>query len=353
MDNKHISPAGCRIIVTVVLTIITLLCASSFSCRLDQEGITILGGTYSCPKLVDFAITGTNTLEMTFSQEVTVSELKVAGTDISAEAFSGLSVQPAETLVAENGNGTFQYVMNFDESFSCGNDYVLYAVVEDDYGNTLSFSTGFSGYNDTIPVLALSEVRTEYDSKKPRLEFIELYVLEDGNTAGMVIEVYYNSKKNVYVFPAVDVRQGDFLVLHMRNPDAAGTDELAGITECTAPDSCTQARDFWYPSETKALGSTGVILLKERENGRIADALLYAESNKTSWPKDEMKAAAQSVLLAGLWEDGSEPSDAVCSDACSPTRTLSRKDYTKPGASSWIVVASKGETPGTVNSLKE
>lgn len=353
MKKHHFTSDSARIIITLVLTVITLICVSSFSCRLSPEGITILGGTYSCPKLVDFAITGSNTLTMTFSQKVTVSEMKVAGTDITPEDFVTLNTQPDEILITENEDGTFRYVMSFQDGFDCGNSYVLYAVVEDDYGNSLSFSSGFSGYNDTIPTLALSEVRTEYDSKKPRFEFVELYVLEDGNTAGMMVEVYYGSKKNEFIFPAVDVHQGEFLVLHMRTPDESAFNELGDINACTAADSCADARDFWYPSESKTLGSTGVILLRERENGRIADALLYAESSKASWPKDEMKAAAQSALLAGLWEEGSEPSDAVCSDSCTATRTLSRKDYSTVGAAAWIVVAQKGETPGKVNSLKE
>lgn len=349
MDRKKLKTAGVKAAITLALTVITLICVSSFSCQLSPEGITILGGTYDCPKLAGFSIEGKNDLKVCFTKQVSLTELRIVTADATPEEFAGAGMVPADTEITQNDDGTWLYDMTFTEDFECGNTYVLYGVVEDERGNSLSFSSGFSGYNDNLPELALSEVRTEYS--KPKLEFIELYVLEDGNLGGMVLEVYYGSKKNVLVFPAVTVHQGEYVVLHMRTVEETA-DELDEVTECTAADSCPSARDLWFPSETKAIGKTGVILLRERENGALTDALLYAESSKSYWPNDDMKAAAQSAFLAGIWKDGAETDQAVCSDRCTTTRTLSRQNYAEEGVSSWIVVATSSATPGTANSSK-
>lgn len=350
MNRKHISQTGCRLLITAVLTLIVLACVTSFSCQINPEGITILGGTYECPKLTAFSITGKSSLQLTFSQKVGISDMRITDTDASAEQFALTSTMPSDIAITSTDDGGYLYDMTFSEEFICGTSYVLYGVVEDENGNSLSFSSGFAGYNDNLPRLALSEVRTEYS--KPKLEFIELYVLEDGNLGGMELEVYYGTKKNVFIFPATAVHAGEYIVLHMRTVDDTAFDETEDVTACTAADSCSSARDLWFPSEVKAIGKTGVILLKERENGQLCDALLYAESSKSYWPQDDMKAAAQNAFLEGIWTGGAEPGDAVCSDKCTTTRTLSRQNYTENGAAAWIVVATSSATPGTANSSK-
>lgn len=349
MDSKKLKAAGVRILITLAMTVITLICVSAFSCQLSPEGITILGGTYDCPKLTGFFIEGKNRLKVLFSKRVSLTELRIVPADATQEQFADESMLPSGTEINETEDGFWQYDMTFDETFECGNAYVLYGVVEDSRGNSLSFSSGFSGYNDDLPEIVLSEVRTEYS--KPKLEFVELYVLKDGNLGGMELEVYYGTKKNTFIFPAVRVHEGEYIVLHMRTVEQT-EDELESISSCTAADACPAARDMWFPSETKAIGKTGVILLRERENGALTDALLYAESGKSYWPNDGMKAAAQSAFLAGIWKEGAETDQAVCSDKCTTTRTLSRQNYEEEGAASWIVVATSSATPGARNSEK-
>lgn len=348
MNRKHIRAAGFRLFITLALTAIALACITSLSCQLNPEGITILGGTYDCPKLMDFSIEGKNELKMTFSQEIAFSEMRICSTDTTPEEFARISTQPDDTAISTTANGSYQYEMTFNEDFDCGMTYLLYAVVEDMYGNSLSFSSDFCGFNDNLPQIALSEVRTEYSKPKP--EYIELYVLGDGNLGGMRLEVFYSSKKTVFTFPSVDVHQGEYIVLHMRTIEAGSFDEADDTTVSTAADSCPEARDFWVHSESKTVGKTGVILLRERDNGPLVDALLHAESSKANWPNEDMKAAARNAFLSGVWAAGDAPANAVCSDKCTATRTLSRQDFSVEGASSWIVVATSSATPGAPNS---
>ncbi len=350
MKKNLLTTSGCRIILTLALTVIALICVSSFSCQLSPEGITLLTGTYDCPKLIDFSIEGKNELQMTFTQEVEFSEMTITPENAAPETFTETQTLPDETNVTETDDGTYQYDLTFPGSFDSGTNYTLYAVVEDTHGNSLSFSSGFTGFNDNLPDIALSEVRTDYS--KPKAEFIELYVTGDGNLGGLCLEFFYGTKKNTYIFPAVDVHEGEYIVLHLRTLDETAVDEIEDTAECSAADSCPEARDFWHPSEVKILGKTGVVLLRERENGPLVDALLFAESGKDSWPGDDMKAAAQLAYIAGKWTGGSEPGNAVCSDKSTTTRTLSRQDFSTEGTGSWIVVATSCATPGTANSSK-
>lgn len=350
MNSNKFHTTGISLLAALALTVIAIACATSFSCHLSPEGITVLGGSYDCPKLVDFSIEGKNELKMTFSQEISFSEIRICDSETTPEEFAGIVSLPDATSVTATENGNVSYDMTFNEGFDCGTIYKLYAVVEDTYGNSLSFSSDFCGYNDNLPHIALSEVRTEYSKPKP--EYIELYILGDGNLGGMLMEVFYSSKKTCFTFPPVDVHQGDYIVLHMRTVEAGSIDETDDTALSTAADSCPQARDFWVPSDTKTLGKTGVIILRERENGPLVDALLFAESSKTSWPNESMKTAARNAHLSGIWTDGEDPSDAVCSDKCTGTRTLSRQNFSAEGAPSWIVVATSSATPGAENSSR-
>ena len=350
MKKNFLTTTGCRIILTFALTAIVLICVSSFSCQLTPEGITLLTGTYDCPKLIDFSIEGKNELQMTFTQEIAFSEMTITPAGTAPEDFAGIQTQPEETNVTETEDGAYQYDLTFQDDFDYETNYTLYAVVEDTHGNSLSFSSGFTGFNDNLPGIVLSEVRTDYS--KPKTEFIELYVTGDGNLGGLFLEFFYGTKKNTYMFPAVDVHEGDYIVLHLRTLEDTAVDETGDTAECSAADSCPEARDFWHPSDIKILGKTGVILLRERENGPIVDALLFAEANKTAWPGDDMKAAAQLAYIAGRWNDGCEPENAVCTDKCTTTRTLSRQDFSAGGVDSWLIVATSCATPGAANSSK-
>lgn len=257
-------------------------------------------------------------------------------------------IESATVTVTEDGN--YQYDLTFSDDFDSDTTYLLYAVVEDTNGNSLSFSSGFSGYNDNLPEIVLSEVNTEWNN--PKAEYIELYVLEDGNLGGLCVDIYYGKNISTYIFPSVDVQQGDFIVLHLRNTAPGAADETGAIDVSSSKDSCPAARDFWFPSETKIINKTGIILLRERENGPLLDALFFAESSKTSWPRDEWKTTAQTAFMARLWPEGSEITGAVCTDKVSSTRTLSRQDYYRKGASAWLLVATSCATPGAANSDK-
>ena len=362
--------------IAVIAGVVTAVCfpVTAASCRVSPEGITIIGGDYSSPKLLDFIVAGTDSLKFVFSDEIELDNLYVSPSSASADEFarSQVSMTSASLEKTDLENGV-EYTLRMPEETECGIEYVVFAEAEDKRGNTLSFSTSFYGYNEMIPKLILSEVRTE--ASKPKPEFIELYCLSGGNTGGMVLEIAYNKLGSVkYTLPAADVSAGEYIVVHLRSyddqkmlcVDETGTD-AASLSASTAADSCPGSRDFWLKDNTKVIGKTAVIMLWERSRGRMLDAILIAESEKESWQTAYAGDAAQSAVLADVWIDGASVLDAVCSDKVTATRTVSRQnipqlaaavgdaDFLWPvpvAASDWMVVATSQATPGKENSNK-
>ena len=365
--------------VAVIIGAVTAISfpVAAFSCQMSPEGVTIIGGDYSSPKLVDFIVSGTDSLQLTFSDEISLGKLYISPSSADENEFSGSQINQIDLMPVEDEENAAEnrvaYMLRLPEQTECGMEYVLFAEAEDKKGNTLSFSTVFYGYNEQVPKLILSEVRTE--AAKPKPEFIELYCLSDGNTGGMILEIFYNKANSFkYVLPAASVKAGEYIVVHLRSYDdqkpfcvnEADSDELA-LSASTAADSCPGVRDFWHDENTKLLGKTSVILLWERSRGRIADALLIAESEKGGWSSSAAGDAAQSAVLADVWIDGASVSDAVCTDKTTATRTVSRQnieeiteaasspDFVWPvpvSASDWLVVATSQATPGKPNSSK-
>ncbi|MCR4940501.1 MAG: hypothetical protein K5930_10420 [Treponemataceae bacterium] len=361
--------------IAIIAGTVSALCfpVTAASCRVSPEGVTIIGGDYVSPKLLDFVVTGRDSLKLVFTDEIQLNSMYISPSSADASAFEAsridMNILDIEKTNVDEG---VEYKLIMPEKTVSGKEYVLFAEAEDSKGNTLSFSSAFYGYNELVPKLILSEVRTE--ASKPKPEFVEFYCLSEGNTGGMVIEMVYKSASFKYTFPPAYVHAGEYIVLHLRSYDdqkASCLDEtesdVLSLSSSSAADSCPNARDFWCPENNKVIGKTSVFLLWERSRGRMIDALLIAESEKESWPSAAAGDAAQKAVLADVWIDGPSVTDAVCSDKVTATRTVSRQniaeiadslpdpDFIWPvpvSASDWIVVATSQATPGKENSSK-
>ncbi len=361
--------------VAIIAGAVTAVCfpVTAASCKVSPEGVTIIGGEYSSPKLVDFIVDGTDSLRLVFSGDIQLDNMYICPSSADADGFVSskvdMGIVDVDKAAVDDG---VAYTLHMPEKTECGKEYVLFAEAEDKKGNTLSFSSVFYGFNEDVPKLVLSEVRTE--ASKPKPEFVELYCLSGGNTGGMVLEIVYKSSSFKYTLPPAVVEAGEYVVLHLRSYDDQKVfcvDETepgsSSLSASSAADSCPGSRDFWYSENTKVIGKTSVILLWERSRGRMIDALLLSESEKESWPSVVTGDAAQSAVLADVWIDGPSVTDAVCADKVTATRTVSRQniaaivaaaaesDFVWPVpvcASDWIVVATSQATPGKPNSSK-
>ena len=338
-----------KICTVIVLTTAVCLCGMSASCKISPEGITILETDYSTPKLVNIQISNPKEIYIEFDKEIILKQLEITSENNPEEKFS-VDVKDLEK------NQVFSIVC--ENQFSFLDNYEIFGVVEDEKYNTLTFSSVLTGFNENVPKIAISELRTYY--QKPKLEFIELVAQSSGNLAGMILEVYYKEKPFEFVFPPVEVQKGDFIIIHGRTMDETCINESSDFSEATYKDAVSDALDFWLDSTSKVIGNSGAILLRNRKNGKPVEALLYTEPSKEDWGTSYIKEAAQEAIDAGVWVGSSSVEDAALNLKPSGTRSLS-KDFSFSEATSlgeevfskdmWIFVNNGNATMGSENSL--
>lgn len=358
-----------------------LMCISIFSvsCKMTAEGIQAASDDVETPVLLDFSQNSAESLSLAFTEKVRLSDLEVrsgnpstmgelvfsqeqiAVTEENKSDLLDLEDRTTEGIAQDAG---FQVRVVFTESqrLEMGATYIFSGVAHDQEGNSLLFQLPFYGFNRNVAGVVLSEVRSEYD--KPKVEFIELYVHRSGNLAG--IELYSVNKNFEYVFPAVEVSAGEYIVLHMRTleEESGHVDELDNnLSASTASDSCTGVRDLWVSSTSEIIGTSDVLVLRERAKGKLMDALLYISPKVSDTSKKKILPAGEDVIAEGGWIAGEDGESWLSSDGLATTRTLSRQNIAEiqelaeeglviPVASKkeWIVVDTSCATPGMPNS---
>lgn len=234
------------------------------------------------------------------------------------------------------------------------------AQVRDAAGNHLRFLARFYGLNPMLPAMIINELTTQGSGSHPDL--VEIRVLSDGNLAGgCLYEGTPSDWEQRYVFPAVDVRAGDYLVVHFK-PEGIPeeVDETVSPAASGGNDACAAAWDFWVPDGSGLSGNNGTIVLCENPLGGIIDAVLY--SNRTSASDERYRgfgstsvmARADELAAAGAWTFGGEviaPEDAVDPEPSTATRSMARwsSGEDSNSASDWHITPTRGLSPGEPN----
>lgn len=367
-------------ILAYVLPVALCLISSGASCRIENGRFTLHVEAQTPPELERFVPTGSQTASLCFSREITFTELECRKAEKNPSNETILAEVSKTSEKDGDGNNSEKkacYTLHFAQALSAGQAYVLSGAVKDGGGNTLTFSIDFIGYNEHVPHAVFSEAGPVHanskDAKKAKAEFVELYILEDGNIGGMVIQSAYDGTSADFVLPAVQVKKGDYISAHMRIFGETAVSETGNdLTLSTTIYSNPKSRDLWAEkaerSKTK-LGADDVLLLLDRPDGNILDALLYCRSEKTSWAKPLMNAYAQHAFKSGVWQNGFSPKEAVCSDGITAVKTLSRtnidsiarsfnqnKTVPASAAEDWKVLSGKGKekaSPGSKNRFNE
>ncbi len=396
--KSFVKSAASDVLCIFMMAAAVCLCVSGFGCHITSEGVEIIGGDYSTPKFTELSVVGTDCVKLSFTDRVNLKELSVCkvtddnseeiGTEekvlkieevlpdaeqksaqhkaAETESSEQESEVPADKNNAENenaGDSPAEYLVFFEKPLEPSVEYILYAVAEDDRNNTLSFSVGFYGLNDNLAELLLSEIRT--DMTKLKVEFVELFALKSGNTGGMVLECCNGSKKLEYVMPAVDVKAGDYIVVHLRSTEDGCADEMESYDKCKATDCSDTAVDLWVEGNTKQVSKNGCVILRERTGSSPCDIICFLESSKTAWPSDIIEESVKEAFECGVWKDGDTFETAFCSDKATTARTITRTglsellnlaesgklEFPVPvSAENWIIAGGVKATPGTANS---
>ncbi len=319
-----------------------------FSCAIDPEVVRIWGGDVSVPELLSLEVVSETGLVARFSRPVslTVASVAIPGT---ATADSGDEVLDVSWGYADDGKTV---ELSVSRNPGIGVRAVLSGTVEDERGNTLTFAFPYTGWNDRVPDMVINEVRVSYS--KPKVEYVELFMLSDGNLGGVKIENPRNAKNPSYEFPSAEVRAGEYVVWHVRSVEEGLVDEIGAADASGGTEARIDARDFWSDFSSSPLKADNALLLRARKGGPIVDALLLSSGTLADWPTDEVRAAAKEAFESGAWQTGAGIGDAASSFGASPTRTVGRDSLSTDtdGPGDWAVCATSKCSPGAVNAAR-
>lgn len=362
---------------TLLLVGITLFAVMPFSCKITEQGVKILAGDYSPPVLNSFEVLGENELQLEFSEKVSVQGYVAAVvTDElfdSTEHSQSIDLSPA----LERASGVYGSVpckvstdetgcivtVTFEEEMQVGQGYEFYSQVSDSYGNTLTLVIPFAGYNSRVPRLLLTELQTESISQNKaektagtyRNEFVEILVLKGGNLAGLELCSGYDGEAKKYEFPALEVQTGEVFLVHLRNRgNGCISEEGDKLDEAFSSYTNNEVRDLWADFESTALGNkTDVVVIKNKGDNKIIDAVMFRASNIEAWTKT-MIDYSQLIDESGIYESG-DVENAFITDGMTATKTMSRAEAAellqkvlageeleypvKSGPDSWFITA--------------
>ncbi len=335
-----------NVFLAAALTAVVSVCACPFSCKMSEQGVSVVKEDYESPKIESFSVTGESSLRMVFSGDVAVS-------DCALKPF----IQLEDTTVEKSDDGTGVCICDFTfaDTFTAGTEYCFAGEATDSVGNTLTFSYPFTGFNKKIPNLIISEVHPKYGSSTVKgekvygEEFIELCAMTAGNLAGLELLSVNDGENRAYALPALEVAAGEVIIVHMRQYGETWANEMGDdLSLSVSKYSVNGVRDLWVDGTKASLGDEeDVILLRNRNDGAVLDALCYAPQGSTAWKKDAYAQAAALAVEAGAWETV-DISGALESNGMAITRSFLRT-RTEKGIASWVLSKSSGETPGTVD----
>ncbi|MCL2481726.1 MAG: hypothetical protein FWF38_08450, partial [Spirochaetaceae bacterium] len=157
----------CRTVFCIVIFIYLLIL---FSCAPIDSKTTEIDHNIASPKIIGLKIVESNKIEFIFSKEVSASS-------------SSFEINPyLGDIYCETNEKSI--VINLSEEQSPGEEYFIKGRVKDNYGNSLSFSTKFYGFNPRVPVILINEFTTNGSTAHP--DMVELFISTEGNMAGVV-----------------------------------------------------------------------------------------------------------------------------------------------------------------------
>ena len=327
--------------VALICAAVLFAAATPLSCKITDSGIEVESGDVESPQIQDFFITSSTSATIKCSESFLLSDVALLHNDDGVRSAIG------ERSVSFDYNR-----MCAEIAFPCatetGKSYTLSGVISDASGNSLKFSKDFIGFNDNQARLILREIRPVSDNTKKKAAFLEFYALKGGNLVGTEIQLgYYGA---TYVFPAVTVKAGETIVVHLRSfGDAADgyVDELGdNLSLSTALESSDSARDLWIPgTELYLSGSSDVVAIVDTYRNTAVDGLLFIKESGKSWTRNKQKSLAAFLVNSGVWPSDS-PESAVVTGISSAAKSVQRNSAALQGA----ILAE--EIPACISSLK-
>lgn len=332
-----------KILKILLIVFVVMLIVYPMSCRMTEEGITLVSMESTGPVIREFTVRDEKNLSLKFTDEVKVKECLIFERELNFSHYV--------STVTDVTDGVYELIFSCDELAS-GEDYELYGVVEDKTGSSLTFCIPFTGFNNRIPEVRLTEIHGGYSKTASgvfKCEFAELYCRTAGNLSGLkLLSAYDGTDKEVYL-PAVEVKEGEVVIIHLRKKGEGCESELGNdLALSKARYSCDTARDIWIENENAMLGDDrDVILLINCQTDKIMDGLMYCSSKYSEWKNEFMEKMSLRLCDETSW-CGNTVQDAVNVSGMTATKSILRKSF-EINADAWILSGTSGETPGIID----
>ncbi|MDR2480180.1 MAG: hypothetical protein LBD48_12835 [Treponema sp.] len=301
----------------------------------------ILGASSEAPVFLACKTVSETELEFQFSLPVKVVSLR----------FS-----PALAVDSIEDGNTVRVCLG--ESPGPGERITADLLAEDARGNTINALVPLRTRNSRIPALRINELRTEYS--KPKVEFIELKMLSAGNLGALRVFIGgYNKNPLIYEFNAVEVAEGEYILLHLRTVEEGCRDEYGEkLDESGGTEAPADVRDFWIPGNKEVLHKTEAVYVLDQDD-QVIDAVMLTETADPWWQKEALAEAAELLFKQGAWQSAEGkicgPANAVISGKTSATQTICRDEVAAGDtntAADWYIAAKSCATPGKPNNPK-
>jgi len=312
----------------LLLIILYILIASACDAQAQRELFNVLAGTdHQGPVLMETKATGTHTATYRFDEMVFCSSEDFR---IGADDNSIRSVTTFEEEVK----------LIFTRPLRPGFRIMVEGRVSDQFGNTLTFSSGVWGFNDRLPAVRINEFTTKGSPTNP--DRVELLAFTDGNLAGLTLyDGLSESFDSECILPSYEVKKGDHVVIEYS-------------------EGLRQKHPIEFYGGPVGLGANnGVISLYDSPDGAMIDAVLY--SNRTSSSDNDYggfgtsKVHQRALLLeeSGQWDAYPiVPEAGVDSTYSTATRSICRTEDAPDTdtRSDWHIVPTSKASFGSPNS---
>lgn len=328
-----------------LIAAITIFAVVPVSCKVSTEGIQIVGGDYTSPCMEELKVIDENSVQISFSKKVRVTNAVLSpfieGLSDSGEHSADSQLSPAIRaaggafgkipVTVESAEGESNLLFKFENPTAVGKAYELYGIVEDESGNSLTFTVGFTGFNPKVPSLLITELQIKYAKAKLktgdeyRSEFVEILALEDGNLAGLRLVSASDGEKKAYDFPGIEVHKNEVILIHLRNAGEGCISELDdNLNAAKGTYSADGIRDLWADENSAHFhDSDDVIIIEDKASGKIIDGFMYSNGESEGW-KEAPAAFAKRLYESGL-SDTDDISAAVLNEGTTPKKSFQRK----------------------------
>jgi len=311
----------------LVLGLVPLL-VTAYSCSTGESANQIVGTSSSVPAFRACRVISGTEIEFHFSQPVTVLLMDFT--------------PPQEIETIENGELVRVCIA---EGHPPGEKLTVDLLATDEQGNTINVLALLRTKNERMPKMVINELRTEYS--KPKCEFIEFKMLTAGNLAAMRVFIAGNKTPLVYEFSPIEVRAGEYILLHLRTLDDTSRDEYGNSKNASGGVEAREGvRDFWVPGTAKLLRKTDAVYVLDQDDN-VLDAVMLSATHDQTWNKEYMATVAEFLSEKNAWASDT----FVDSSKATATRTICRNETKTDTNTSvdWYVTVTSGNSPGGLN----